>query len=281
MNASRLALIALATAAIGLAQDKVSVPISNPSQPVTVKVTIITGNITVVGGSGSQVTVESQDDPNHPDRPRRERESTPPPGMHRLDVGGGGLDVQEEHNIVTVKAGMRGMGGNLTIQVPVNASVELKSVTGKEVSVSGINGDMDVECTNGAIILKDVSGSANAHTINGSITVNFAKVTGGKPMSFTSLNGKVDVTLPGDTKARLRLKTQNGAVYSDFDVKMEADAKKPVIEDERSKNALAPGSTPAGKYRIYMDRSVYGSINGGGPEFLFQTMNGDILIHKK
>jgi hypothetical protein len=30
-----------------------------------------------------------------------------------------------------------------------------------------------------------------------------------------------------------------------------------------------------------MDRSLYGSINGGGPEFLFQTMNGDILIHKK
>ena len=35
------------------------------------------------------------------------------------------------------------------------------------------------------------------------------------------------------------------------------------------------------KYKIKMDRSLYGSINGGGPEFLFQTMNGDILIHKK
>jgi hypothetical protein len=30
-----------------------------------------------------------------------------------------------------------------------------------------------------------------------------------------------------------------------------------------------------------MDRGVYGAINGGGPEYLFQTMNGDILIHKK
>ena len=25
----------------------------------------------------------------------------------------------------------------------------------------------------------------------------------------------------------------------------------------------------------------YGSINGGGPEFLFQTLNGDIVIHKR
>jgi hypothetical protein len=26
---------------------------------------------------------------------------------------------------------------------------------------------------------------------------------------------------------------------------------------------------------------VYGSINGGGPDFRFETMNGSIMIHKK
>jgi DUF4097 and DUF4098 domain-containing protein YvlB len=86
------------------------------------------------------------------------------------------------------------------------------------------------------------------------------------------MNGKIDVTLPGDAKARLRLKTDNGSVYSDFDVKMEADATKPVVEDARGQG---------GKYRIRMDHSVYGSINGGGPEYRFETMNGSILIHKK
>ena len=85
-------------------------------------------------------------------------------------------------------------------------------------------------------------------------------------------SGKIDVTLPADTKARLRLKTDNGSAYSDFDVKMEQDASKPVLENS---------SSDKGKYRIRMDRSLYGSINGGGPEFLLQTMNGDILIHKK
>ena len=91
-------------------------------------------------------------------------------------------------------------------------------------------------------------------------------------MSFTSLNGRVDVTLPADAKARLRLKTTNGAVYSDFDVKMDADNSKPVIEDNRNKG---------GRYRIRMDHGVSGMINGGGPDYTFQTMNGDILIHKK
>ena len=79
-------------------------------------------------------------------------------------------------------------------------------------------------------------------------------------MSFTSLNGKLDVTLPADTKARLRVKTNNGSVYTDFDVKLQSDASKPVIEDAHGQG---------GKYRIRMDRGVYGSINGGGPEYCF------------
>jgi DUF4097 and DUF4098 domain-containing protein YvlB len=91
-------------------------------------------------------------------------------------------------------------------------------------------------------------------------------------MSFSSLNGKVDVTIPADTKASLRLKTTNGAVYTDFDVKTEVDTSKPLIEDGRGQG---------GRYRIRMDRGVSGSINGGGPEYTFTTMNGTILIHKK
>jgi len=110
-----------------------------------------------------------------------------------------------------------------------------------------------------------------AHSLNGAVTVVMDRVTAGKPMSFTSLNGKIDVTLPADTKARLRLKTDNGSAYSDFDVKLEPDSSKPVLENS---------SAGKGRYKIRMDRSLYGSINGGGPEIQFKTVNGNIQIRK-
>jgi hypothetical protein len=262
-------------ASVAVAQDRVTVPLSSPNQPATVKAHLISGSITLTAGSGSQVVVEYQSDPSgiRIGGQSRPRTTTPPPGMHRIDIGATGLNVQEDRNIVTIRTSPMGhRGDNLIIQVPVNTSVELRTVTGNHIDVSGINGDIDVEATNGEVTLKDVSGSVVAHTLNGNVTVSLAKISADKPMSFTSLNGKVDVTLPADTKARLRLKTSNGSVFSDFDVKMEPDSNKPVVEDGRGRG---------GRYRIRMDRSVYGSINGGGPEFLFQTMNGDILIHKK
>jgi Putative adhesin len=266
----RTSVLILALVAIAAAQDKVTVPLSSPGQPVTLKARLISGSITVTAGTGPQVVIESEAGAKDSQNAVPGRDV--PPGMHRIDSGGHGFNAEEDHNVVTVISDFGGQSVNLKIQVPVNTSVELKTVNGGHIDVTGISGDLDVENVNGPVTLKNVSGSVSAHTVNGSLTVGLDKVTPDKPMSFSSLNGKVDVTLPADTKARLRLKTTNGSIYSDFDVKTEPDNSKPVVEDGRGQG---------GKYRIRTDRGVYGSINGGGPEYSFQTMNGTILIHKK
>lgn len=263
----------LCLSAIAAAQDnKVTVPLSSPSQPVALKVHLITGSITVKPGSGSQVVIESE---SRRERGPRREDRNVPPGMHRIDGGGYGFTAEEDHNVVMIGQDLAGMAGgavSLTIQTPVNTSVELSTINGGHIDVTGLTGNFDVQNTNGSITLMNVSGAVSANTINGALTVSLDKVTPDKPMSFASMNGKVDITLPGDTKAKLRFKTTFGAVYSDFDVKTEPDNSKTVVEDSRGQG---------GKYRIRMDRSFVGSINGGGPEYSFQTMNGSILIHKK
>ena len=259
--------LTFACAGILAAQDKVTVPLSSPGQPVTIKASLISGSITVTAGSGNDVVVQSTSTSSR----GRDRGSAAA-GMKRLGGGNADLDVEEDHNVITIRGGRYGSGADLVITTPANTSLQLKSINAGHIDVTGLNGDLDVHMTNGPVTLKNVSGSVVAHSLNGSVTVTLDKVTADKPMSFTSLNGRIEVTLPSDTKARLRLKTDNGTAYSDFDVKMEADAGKPVLENS---------SSTKGKYKIRMDRSIYGSINGGGPEFLLQTMNGDILIHKK
>jgi hypothetical protein len=265
MQIGKIAIITFACVFGAAAQDKITVPLTNPAQPATVKMNMISGGIRVIGGSGRDVVVTSTDGEN-------QDHDTPPQGMKRIG-GRNSFSVEEDHNVVTIAGPiMGGHGGNMTIEVPVNTSLQLRTINGAGIEVTGVNGDLEIQNTNGSIKLTNVSGSVVAHTLNGAVTVSMDRIAGNKPMSFTSMNGVVDVTLPSNTKARLRLKSDHGNIYSDFDVRMESDSNKPVVEDTRGKD---------GKYKISIDRAVTGTINGGGPEYTFQTMNGNILIHKK
>jgi hypothetical protein len=266
MQTGRIIAISLLCALGAVAQDKITVPLSNPSQPVTIKATLTNARITVVAGSGRDVIITGNG-ASERERPR----ATPPPGMKEIGGSSLGIDVEEDHNVVTISRD-RGSVGALTIETPVNTSLQIRTTNGHSIDVTGVNGDQEIANTNGSIVLTNVSGSVVAHTVNGGVTVSFDRITGDKPMSFATLNGKLDVTLPADAKARLRMRTDHGSIFSDFDVKLEADSGKPAVEASGNGNA---------KYQISPDKTVLGSINGGGPEFSFKTTNGDILIHKK
>lgn len=53
--------------------------------------------------------------------------------------------------------------------------------------------------------------------------------------------------------------------------KLPVDKQKPVVDK----------NTSGGKYKVKIEQWVNGSINRGGPEMLFKTFNGDIIIRSK
>ena len=137
--------------------------------------------------------------------------------------------------------------------------------------VEKVEGEIEANNLNGPVTLTNVSGIVVAHSVNGEVTIQMDKVTPDKPMSFSTLNGDIDVTVPPDLKAKVKLETQNGAIYSDFEISLDRTARPPTVEDGRKEG---------GKYRIVFDKGVAGTINGGGPEIQFKTVNGNIHIRK-
>lgn len=247
------------------APDRVNVPFSDPARPKMLKASLLNGGITVKGYDGKEVIVEARQEGGRRRRPERSD------GMRRIDVGGSGLVVEESDNVVTV--GSRALNDNieLAIQVPYNTSLKLNVVNGGDILVDHIVGDVEIENTNGKATATHISGTAVVHALNARVLVSFDKLSGDKPMSLSSLNGDVDVTFPADVKARVKMKTDNGEVYSDFDIQMDASARKPVVQNSSSGRA---------KYRVQFDRAMYGLINGGGPEMQLTTFNGNIYIRK-
>jgi DUF4097 and DUF4098 domain-containing protein YvlB len=110
-----------------------------------------------------------------------------------------------------------------------------------------------------------------AHSLNGEVVATLDRVDPSKPMSFSTMNGNIDVTLPPTLKANVRMKTDNGEIYTDFDVKLDSGAR--MMQNE-------PGDPQDGRYHVRFDRALRGTINGGGPEFQFTSFNGQIFIRK-
>ena len=248
--------------------NRITVPFSDPSRPRTLNASTMQGCFVVEGYDGKDVIIEGRGGG------RVERSDRAPhgaEGLHRIEPTGMGLNVEEDNNTVRVHSAT-GRGGDLLIRVPYSTSLKLECMNGGDLKVDHVTGDIELQNLNGAVSATDVSGSVVAHSLNGRVLVTMDRINGDKPMSFSSLNGDVDVTLPGDLRATVRMKSDNGEMYSDFDIKLNPNSSGPVVEDGRAKG---------GRYKVKVDRTTVGTINGGGPDYNFKTFNGNIFIRRK
>ena len=246
--------------------DRVTVPLSDPSRPGIIDVSLVHGSITVRGANRKDVVVTARPEAERPSR----RYDPDAAGLRRIPQTAG-YRISEEGNRIKVSSDNPNRSVNFEIEAPLRSNLKLSTVNGGEILVENIEGDLDVSNTNGGITLNNVGGSVNAGTTNGAVRASLTRVTAARQMSFTSLNGAVDVTLPPATKANLRLRSDHGEVYSDFDVQLAAASSTPSVQETRSSN---------GRYRINRNRAIVGAINGGGPEFELRTFNSNVYVRK-
>ncbi len=249
--------------------DRLAVPFSDPSRPGLVKASLVNGGITAIGYKGKEVIVEAQvrignllDD---------ERDDKKANGMKRIRMISTGLTVEEEDNEMKISTESWKRSIDLKIQVPIKTSLKLHCVNHGDILVENVEGEIEINNLNGAVTLKNISGAVVAHALNKDVVVTFKDIDPKKSMSFSSLNGDLDITFPKHLKATLKLKSDNGDIYSDFDMSNQDANRKIVEENTRKKD---------GKYRIRLEDAITVKINGGGSEMLFKTFNGDIYIRK-
>jgi DUF4097 and DUF4098 domain-containing protein YvlB len=235
------------------AQDKITVPFSSPTAPKKLEINIPRGNITIQAYEGQEAVIEADGSTS---RSLRARQKEPPPGMHRIDSNTAPR-VSEQSNTVKIDMSMWPSGGNLTIQVPAQTSVNVTTMSG-QIHIDGIAGEIEAKSMNGRVEVTNASGPVVANSMNGRIQVSLNTVMPDKAMSFSTMNGDIDVTLPASIKANVRMRTNRGSMFTDFDFQTRRD-----------------GGTGG------REQTTVGAINGGGPEIRFMTNTGDIVMRKK
>ena len=260
------ALLALAPGANAQSDERLVVPLSDPSRPAILEIAMFSGDITVNAYDGNEIVIVT----DTPVRDADEAEAPRADGLRRIQSSTVGLTAEEANNTVALRMDFSMRDVDLEVTVPRRTSVHASLVNGGDIAISGVTGEHELSNVNGDVIATDVTGSAVMNSTNGDVRAAFVGVNATKSMSFSSFNGDVDVTLPTSLAADLLVTSQQGEVLTDFDVVMQQD---PAVV-ERSGEA-------DGRYRVRMQRETRYAIGGGGPDIQLRTFNGDIMIRKR
>jgi len=258
------------TAASGSDEQRIVVPLTDPGRPVVLDVDFMAGQIEVTGYDGRDVVIVARNSTAQYESDEHDGGDDDPGtrSMKRIPNTALGLEIEERQNHVSVSGEWQNYTVTVQIQVPFRTSASIHTVNGGDIVVRDIQGELELDNTNGGIAATNIKGSVLAHTTNGNVSVTFDELTPDKPMSFTSFNGNVDVSFPPSLKADLRIEPGRGDILTDFDFQLIPTA--PKIERNERK----------GGSRIEIGQDVQAKIGGGGPIFHFKTFNGGIYIRK-
>lgn len=230
-----------------------------------------------------------------------------------VDNTGVGASVDVEGNVLKIIIPKNRYTGVLTIKVPkaLGLSVTESQNWGEQkITISDIAGEIELKTGNSKAYLNDITGPLVANTGHGKIFVTYSKLSQSSPSSI-SASGAIDVTLPNDSKANLKIRSYYGDLFTDWDitaVKKEAKATASSGTKTITGQASVDGESIAvGQYKIATrvdggnsdDRDVFrkdqfvyvasssktdafeGTINGGGVVIDLKSSNGNIYVRKK
>lgn len=186
------------------------VKFSNPSKPGTFKCTLPWAEVRVTGTDDSEIVVLSSLN-------QKGKAEVDSDGFRRLDEELS-FELLERDNVVSLVISgdnpWAAHGTEFEIRVPRNTNLNLRTEAGGDIQVADVQGDIEIKSSNGEVQLENVS-NASVETMNGEISATFSKAPT-KAVSLTSMNGEIDLRLPSDTKANLRMRTHNGSIRTNF-----------------------------------------------------------------
>jgi DUF4097 and DUF4098 domain-containing protein YvlB len=139
------------------------------------------------------------------------------------------------------------------VHAPAGVKLEVESVNGNVV-LRGIDTPATVESVNGGIEFDGV-GAYRLETVNGRISGRFTSSTWTGDLDLSTVNGSIDLSLPGDFGAVIRGETVNGSIdFGEFPVTM--------------KGKWGP-------------KTFSGTIGAGGRQISIETVNGSVRLRRR
>jgi hypothetical protein len=101
------------------------------------------------------------------------------------------------------------------IMVPRNANLEQVKLINGGLFISGVAGAVKASSVNGSIQVEGLEGQADLSTINGQLTAGFSRLSSENPISLSSVNGPIRLTIPAGSAPAIEARNLSGGIDSD------------------------------------------------------------------
>lgn len=141
------------------------------------------------------------------------------------------------------------------LSVPRTANLnEIETVNGS-ITVSNFSNSTKISAVNGNVYATNLRGNALLSTVNGEVKADFDRVEVGTRVNLSTVNGRVNLSLPSDCNATVKADSLNGNITNGFGL--------PVRKGE------------------YVGRDLHGRIGTGEAQVRLNTVNGELNIARK
>lgn len=199
-----------------------------------------------------------------------------------IDNTGLGLDVSKNGNTISIKQATKS-DLKCTIQMPRNANILINESfwKGDEITINDMGGEIEIKSKGSDININNVTGPVVAHSTGGDIVVVFSKVSQKGPSSLSSTSGFVDVTMPENTNANLKLNSTSGDIYTDLDI---------VLDEEKEENKVKKWKLNETAKGVNWESwegncgacgtKIKGKLNTGGVDIYIKSIGDDVFLRK-
>jgi hypothetical protein len=168
------------------------------------------------------------------------------------DVRGGRANTCAPHGHSHMSTNNNDVSVDFDVQVPAGVRFVGRAVNG---GVEGLDlvADAEAHTVNGSVTL-ETRGRAAATTVNGSVRARLGSMGVSESLDFSTVNGSITLELPEGAGAEVTARNVNGGIETDFPVMVRR----------------------AG----FMGHQLRGTIGRGGPRLDLSTVNGSIHLRK-
>lgn len=164
------------------------------------------GNVEITAWDRDEVLVEAT---KHSTDPRRLDDA-----RIVVDASGGRLSIRTQYTGWDADSNPAAV--EYRIKVPRHATLENVKLVNGALSVSGVTGAVRASSVNGGIRVEKLEGEADLSTINGEVEADFHRISPCHPITLSSVNGPIRLSLPSGAPATVSALNRSGGIESDF-----------------------------------------------------------------